>query len=130
MIYSPRQELYNAMFEVSETLGYSTYQFLPPAKTPYPFVVMGTMQSISSSLKTAIQDQVTITINVWGDQEGWTKVDEMMLELEQAARRGFTTDHYRFKPLINEFSAETMIDDSVANTVLNHGLLSLSFILS
>ncbi|MDH5017582.1 hypothetical protein [Limosilactobacillus fermentum] len=130
MIYSPRQELYDALYEASEQLGYDTYQFLPPAKTPYPFVVMGSMQSISSSLKTAIQDRVIITIHVWGDQEGWSKVDSMMMELEKVARNGFLTDHYRFQAQINEFDAETMIDDSVANTVLNHGLLTLSFLLS
>ena len=127
---SPRQELYDALFMASQDLGYTTFQYLPPGQTPYPFVVINDVQMYKVSLKTAVQAHLVVTMHVWGDAESWTMVNDMLEQLESAAQRGFETKNYHFKARINDFDSQTVVDDSVPNTMLNHGLLTLSFVLS
>ena len=38
MLLIPTQELYDKIFEVSQSLGFDTYDYLPAKEVDYPFV--------------------------------------------------------------------------------------------
>lgn len=127
---APQTELYDALFMASESLGFKTFQFLPKPDTVYPFVVMNSIQTLKVSLKTALQARFIVTIHFWGDEESWNEIIQMMELLNRTARKGFVTDSYRFTARVQDFDSQILVDDSVPNTMLNHGLLTLSFVLT
>ena len=112
MLLIPTQELYDKIFEVSQSLGFNTYDYLPAKEVDYPFVQLANTQQ---------------TIHVWGTLKMRYQVTQMMERLNQLADGTLCTDNFRFIGRNNQSDFQIMNDTSVPDTVLVHGVLTLFF---
>ena len=112
--------------------GYTTYDHLPleNENAPYPFVLVGSVQTLPVVTKNAVQGQIVANVDVWGDGESRFEVSQMMndifIQCMQPVRLGDTFVRLR----IDQYENQIIQDTSVPNTVLNHGMMTLVFNLS
>ena len=68
---TPDQLIYDYLFELSLNAGYTTYDHLPleSENVPYPFVVIGAVQTIPITTKNAVYGTITVNIDVWGNDD-------------------------------------------------------------
>lgn len=110
------------------TAGYKTYDHLPmqAENAPYPFVIIGDMNVVSSSTKTSLQGNVVITIDVWGDEHGRLTVSEMVERLFKCSIGVINTKHYRYFGHASEQTKDFTQDQTVKDTILNRGTLTVT----
>lgn len=108
--------------ELVEILGVDNVYYNNPMDkaTPYPFVVIGDVQSIPNSNKNAIFEKIYITVDFWGDINNRFKLSEFSLNLKNKLIEN--------KLLINETSEQTLKDTST-NEVLFRNKLVLVFLI-
>lgn len=129
---TPDQLIYDYIFQSSLNSGYTTYDHLPleSENAPYPFVIIGAVQTLPVVTKNAVQGQIVANIDVWGDAESHFKVSQMMndifIQCMQPVKLGDTFVRLR----IDQYEKQIFQDTSVPNTVLNHGMMTLVFNLS
>ena len=129
---TPDQLIYDYIFQLSLNSGYTTYDHLPleNEKAPYPFVLVGSVQTLPVVTKNAVQGQIVANVDVWGDGESHFKVSQMMndifIQCMQPVRLGDAFVRLR----IDQYENQIIQDTSVPNTVLNHGMMTLVFNLS
>lgn len=129
---TPDQLIYDYIFQLSLNSGYTTYDHLPleSENAPYPFVIIGAVQTLPVVTKNAVQGQIVANIDVWGDAESHFKVSQMMndifIQCMQPVKLGDTFVRLR----IDQYENQIIQDTSVPNTVLNHGMMTLVFNLS
>lgn len=123
------QLIFDYLFQLSLNSGYSTYDHLPleTENAPYPFVVIGSVQTLPVVTKNALQGQLVANVDVWGDGEGRFKVSQMMNDIFVQASQPVELDGYSVRLKINDYDNQIMQDTSVPNTVLNHGMMTLVF---
>ena len=127
MLAIPTQELYDKIFEVSQSLEFDTYDCLPAKEVDYPFVQLANTQQTTLNLKTAKGGLISQTIHVWGTLKMRYQVTQMMEQLNQLADGTLITDNFRFIGRNNQSDFQIMNDTSVPDTVLVHGVLTLFF---
>ena len=93
----------------------------------YPFVVIGSVQTLPVVTKNALQGQIVANVDVWGDGEGRFKVSQMMNDIFVQASQPVELDGYSVRLKINDYDNQIMQDTSVPNTVLNHCMMTLVF---
>ena len=110
MINIPDQVLYDDIFRASETLGYTTYDFLPPEGTEYPFVVVGGIQTILSPTKSRLRARVVASVDVWGKDDSRKDITVMGHNLVRVLH----TDSYNkpYRVMLQEVMIDTIQDDS------------------
>lgn len=119
------QQAFDAIYKVSDALGYSTYVELPDAKEPYPFVVLGEVQIIPLATLSGMLGRVVATIDVWGTSDSRREVASMCQSL-------LVNSNYLAMQTIdasldaNASNFRILRDDST-DSVLWHGVLSLEF---
>lgn len=129
---TPDQLIFDYIYQLSLNSGYTTYDHLPleSENAPYPFVLVGSVQTLPVTTKNAIQGQITANVDVWGDGESRFKVSQIMndifIQCMQPVRLGDTFVRLR----IDQYDNQIIQDTSVPNTVLNHGIMTLVFNLS
>ena len=123
------QLIFDYLFQLSLNSGYSTYDHLPleTENAPYPFVVIGSVQTLPVVTKNALQGQIVANVDVWGDGEGRFKVSQMMNDIFIQASQPVELDGYSVRLKIDDYDNQIMQDTSVPNTVLNHGMMTLVF---
>lgn len=123
------QLIFDYLFQLSLNSGYSTYDHLPleSENAPYPFVVIGSVQTLPVVTKNALQGQLVANVDVWGDGEGRFKVSQMMNDIFIQASQPVELDGYSVRLKIDDYDNQIMQDTSVPNTVLNHGMMTLVF---
>lgn len=123
------QLIFDYLFQLSLSSGYSTYDHLPleSENAPYPFVVIGSVQTLPVVTKNALQGQIVANVDVWGDGEGRFKVSQMMSDIFVQASQPVELDGYSVRLKIDDYDNQMMQDTSVPNTVLNHGMMTLVF---
>ena len=126
---SPEQVIYDYVYTVCEGLGYKTYDHLPMGNenAPYPFVLVGEINSNDNSWKTVVGSLITLTVHVWGDEEQRFVVSDMADSIVNGLRKCHNSEGYSFINRINQTQKQFIQDTSVSNTVLNHGVLTLVF---
>ena len=118
-------QAFDAIYKVSDALGYSTYVELPDAKEPYPFVVLGEVQIIPLATMSGMLGRVVATIDVWGTSDSRREVASMCQSL-------LVNSNYLAMQTIdasldaNASNFRILRDDST-DSVLWHGVLSLEF---
>lgn len=127
MLAIPTQELYDKIFEVSQSLGFDTYDYLPAKEVEYPFIQLANTQQTTLNLKTAKGGLISQTIHVWGTLKMRYQVTQIMEQLNQLSDRTLITDNFRFVGRNNQSDFQIMNDTSVPDTVLVHGVLTLFF---
>lgn len=119
------QQAFDAIYKVSDELGYSTHVELPDAKEPYPFVVLGEVQIIPLATLSGMLGRVVATIDVWGTSDSRREVASMCQSL-------LVSSNYLAMQTIdasldaNASNFRILRDDST-DSVLWHGVLSLEF---
>lgn len=123
------QLIFDYLFQLSLSLGYSTYDHLPleSENAPYPFVVIGSVQTLPVVTKNALQGQIVANVDVWSDGEGRFKVSQMMNDIFVQASQPVELDGYSVRLKIDDYDNQIMQDTSVQNAVLNHGMMTLVF---
>ena len=123
------QLIFDYLFQLSLNSGYSTFDHLPleTENAPYPFVVIGSVQTLPVVTKNALQGQIVANVDVWGDGEGRFKVSQMMNDIFIQASQPVELDGYSVRLKIDDYDNQIMQDTSVPNTVLNHGMMTLVF---
>lgn len=123
------QLIFDYLFQLSLNSGYSTYDHLPLAteNAPYPFVVIGSVQTLPVVTKNALQGQIVANVDVWGDGEGRFKVSQMMNDIFVQSSQPVELDGYSVRLKIDDYDNQMMQDTSVPNTILNHGMMTLVF---
>lgn len=127
-ITSPEQELYDYFYAFSQDCGFKTYDHLPmeTENAPYPFVIIGDMQTVPSATKTSLNGNVLLTIDIWGDKKQRFAVSNMAERFFYTSIGQLLTDNYRFFGRVEDQSKEFTQDQSVPNTVLNRATLTLN----
>ena len=123
------QLIFDYLFQLSLNSGYSTYDHLPleTENAPYPFVVIGSVQTLPVVTKSALQGQIIANVDVWGDGEGRFKVSQMMNDIFVQSSQPVELDGYSVRLKIDDYDNQIIQDTSVPNTVLNHGMMTLVF---
>ncbi|WP_278746092.1 hypothetical protein [Ligilactobacillus agilis] len=123
------QLIFDYLFQLSLNSGYSTYDHLPleTENAPYPFVVIGSVQTLPVVTKNALQGQLVANVDVWGDGEGRFKVSQMMNDIFVQSLQPVELDGYSVRLKIDDYDNQIIQDTSVPNTVLNHGMMTLVF---
>lgn len=129
---SAQAEIYDYIFKACETFGYDTYDHLPleSENAKYPFVVCGEQQQTNTVTTTSINSTIYMTVHVWGSRRQHDDVSKMManvaaLSYDPALR----TEHHFFTGKPNLIDNQIMIDDTIANTLLWHGVITMAFYL-
>lgn len=82
--YSPRQQLFDTLFDTSTEAGFRTFNKLPSSDVDYPFVVIEqTAQSGNRLSKFKRAGTLNATVSVWGTQNDSGSVDLIMWQLDQ-----------------------------------------------
>lgn len=123
------QLIFDYLFQLSLNSGYSTYDHLPleSENAPYPFVVIGAVQTLPVVTKNALQGKIVANVDVWGNGEGRFKVSQMMNDIFVQSSQPVELDGYSVRLKIDDYDNQIIQDTSVPNTVLNHGMMTLVF---
>ena len=99
------QLIFDYLFQLSLSSGYSTYDHLPleSENAPYPFVVIGSVQTLPVVTKNALQGQIVANVDVWGDGEGRFKVSQMMNDIFVQASQPVELDGYSVRLKIDDY---------------------------
>lgn len=126
---TPDQLIYDYLFELSLNAGYTIYDHLPleGENAPYPFVVIGAVQTTPTTTKNAVYGQITVNIDVWGNAESRFEISKIMNDIFVQAMQPVRIQGYSVRLRIDRSDNQIIQDMSVPNTILNHGMLTLIF---
>lgn len=126
-IKSPEQAVYDYFYSFALKQGWSTYDHLPMQneKAKYPFVIIGDVQGVPSATKTSLNGNVIVTVDVWGDKEARSVVSDMIERFFRAAIGGHVAGNYRIFGNAVDQTKALIQDQTVPDTVLNHGIATL-----
>ena len=127
MLQIPTQELYDKIFEASQSCGFDTYDYLTAKEVDYPVVQLANTQQTSMKQKTAKGGRIAQNRDVWGTQKMSYQGTQMMEKLNQLADGTLITDNFRFIGRNNQSVFQIMNVTSVPDTGLVHGVLTLFF---
>lgn len=125
-------ELYDYVASKCESWGYDTWDHLPldSENAKYPFVIIGERQSTLSITKNSVGETLYITAHVWGSRRQREVVEAITAHITSLTyNSAFRTKHYFYSGRPGLVDNQIMIDDSIANTLLWHGVITMAFIL-
>lgn len=107
-------------------MGYDVYDgFLPPEKTPYPFIYLSDSQQLDANTKNAVIGDVIQRINVWSNtpkQRG--TVSKMLIDIKTVCRQIVHTENFAWT--VRNIDQRIMAD-ATTQTPLLHGVLDVEF---
>lgn len=122
----PQQELFSELLTKIREKGYDVYDgFLPPPKTPYPFVYMADSQQTDDPNKSAVFGNVYQTIHVWhNNPKKRGEVSAILLNIKKICYKIERTSTFGWMVLsINQ----RILPDNTTNQPLLHGVLEVEF---
>ena len=125
-------ELYEYIFKKCEEMGFDTWDHLPldSEDAPYPFVIVGEQQKTPSITKLSVGGTFYVTVHIWGSRQQRKQVHQMAAQVERLTYNpAFRTEHYLFTGRPGLVDNQIMIDDTIENTLLWHGVITMAFIL-
>lgn len=125
----PDQELFDRLYQLAQRLGYRVYDHLPMENEPvdYPFVVISDVTLVPATYKDSLGGHFTIDLHVWASGEDRYLVAQMINGLSRLGRGLFLTPHFRFQGRPGANQQQILVDQSVPDTVLMHGVLTLTY---
>lgn len=120
---SPQQAIYDALFQVSLSLGYSTYPFLPAKDATYPFVYVGEQFDNDRNTKTLVYGDVTTRLHLYHDYRKRSELTGMMDNLKHEIRKLRYADGFSLN--IKRINAQTLLDTSTPDP-LYHGIIEVA----
>lgn len=126
---SPEQELYDTIFSKIMDMGYTVYDYLPPANenVEYPFVVVGNVESVGQANKGALFATISIHIDVWGSRTDRMSVTTITDALYKSLVNGIQGEDYEYKPRFNQNTKQFIQDTSIPDQIFNRGMLDLNY---
>src|SRR5699024_22242 len=119
---SPQQQIFDKVFMESMSLGYPTFDFLPPDNQKLPFVYIGEQFDQDRRTKGLLYADVQQTLHVYGDYRKRRQVTDMVDNLKAAIRKIKHTDNFYIK--INNITSQMITDDSTSQR-LWHGIIEV-----
>lgn len=110
---------------IEDTLGYTVYPSLPDLDAEYPFVVMGSVQTVQIPDKTHHRYKFFVNLDVWGDDNNRADVSMMATKIRESLRY-FKAENLHFKLVQHDVELRT---DNSTSSQLWRGLLFLEFII-
>ena len=123
----PQQELFCALKQKIESLGYDVYDgVLPPSGTDYPFVYLGDFQQIDDiGNKTTVFGSVAATVHIWSNTpKNRGTVSSMQLAIKEVCYALKETSNFHWWAYT---ITQRIIPDNTTNTPLLHGVLDVEF---
>ncbi|MCT3021064.1 hypothetical protein EFN43_08335 [Pediococcus pentosaceus] len=124
---SPAQDVYDRYFKLSKQLKYETYDYLPASneKVKYPFVVLSGIEDNKGNTKTELTGSIVLTIDCWGTPKQRLIISEMVERFFNASIGRVHTENYLFYGNAQQQSTRILIDTSVPNSTLLHGIVTV-----
>ena len=130
---SPQQQIYDAVFAASLSLGFDTYDYLPADSASYPFVYVGEQINQDFKTKRFLYGEVQQSVHIYaiqrnGEQPDGTNRNEftgIMDQLKVEMRKIKRTDN--FKILKQSINDQVLLDTSTS-TALLHGVVEVRFL--
>lgn len=124
MIKQPDQELYDEVFKICQGLGYNVFTYLPPDKTPYPFVYIGESQELPTATKSILFGTIQLSIHIYGLHTKRKQVSDMKGAIMHELRTFRQSENFNWK-ILNNSTQPQMLQDTTTNTALWHCVIPL-----
>lgn len=121
---TPYDELFDKAFEVSESLGFSTYDYLPQDEVAYPFVFIGEQFNEDQLTKGRMVGESNIIVHIFHDHLHRRELNAAMARLRVALLNIRETEHFSWNPAGS--NSNTVGDGSPANPTF-HGFLDITY---
>lgn len=120
----PDQELYDEVYKICQTLEYNVFNYLPPDKTPYPFVYIGESQELPQATKSVLVGTVQLNIHIYGLHTERKQVSDMKGAILWELRKLRQSKNFNWK-ISNNQTQPQMLQDTTTNTALWHCVIPL-----
>lgn len=120
----PQQQIFNKVFEVCLSLGFSTFDYLPAEGEKYPFVFVGEQTDVDRANKSTVTGLVMQTIHFYGDYRKRGDLSVMMNDLRRELRKVKHTKNFYIN--VKNINARTLPDNTAARR-LTHGIVEVEF---
>lgn len=122
MAKSPQQIIYDALFQISLSLGYRTYPFLPAKETSYPFVYVGEQFDNDRNTKSIVYGDVMTRLHIYHDYRKRSELTGMMDNLKHEIRKLKRAEGFAIN--VKRINAQTVLD-TTAPDALYHGIVEV-----
>ena len=120
------QELYDTLFQLSQSLDYPTYDSPPQKNTKFPVVVIGHTHLLPIPNKSQLIGRITATIHTWTLADNRSQASTIGNRLYQQAINLKQTKSYRLNSVLQGCQTRLLIDDST-DILLWHGIIELEY---
>ena len=124
---SPELQLFNEIFSKSQAMGYATYDYLPDASAPYPFVHVD--ESDSDDIinnKDDILGDILQTVHVWGYADDRATFKSIEWDIKQMLRDLYSLKNYYVR--LQSLNSTVNIDRTTNDSLL-HGVIEVGYII-
>jgi hypothetical protein len=121
---SPQQQIYDAVFLISNNFGYRTVDYLPADDFGYPFVFVGEQFDSDLRTKTSIYGNVVQTVHVYHSHRKRGELTTMMNNLKTGFRKLKRTENFYIA--CKSIEGQTLPDNSTSEPLL-HGIIEVEF---
>lgn len=120
----PDQELYDEVYKICQFLRYNVFTYLPPDKTPYPFVYIGESQELPQATKSVLVGTIQLNIHIYGLHTKRKQVSDMKGAILWELRKLRQSKNFNWK-ISNNQTQPQMLQDTTTNTALWHCVIPL-----
>lgn len=120
----PNQAIYDEVFKLATSLGFSTYTYLP-GDVGYPFIFLGEQFNNPLEAKTdRLLGKSRLTVHFYGIADKRKLLTDMASKLLEGLKRLRRTDGYSIGYVAS--NSQFMLDNTTAQTLL-HGIVEVEF---
>lgn len=121
---SPQQQIFNEVYKVCLSLGYSTYDYLPADEVAYPFVYVGEQFDQDIATKSIIYGNVQQRVHLYHDYRKRGDMSQMMNNIKRELRKLKHTKNF-YITVIN-INSQILPDNTTAQSLV-HGIIEVDF---
>lgn len=120
----PNQAIYDEVFKLATSLGFSTYTYLP-GDVGYPFIFLGEQFNNPLEAKTdRLLGKSRLTVHFYGIADKRKLLTDMASKLLEGLKRLRRADSYSIGYVVS--NSQFMLDNTTAQTLL-HGIVEVEF---
>ena len=120
----PNQAIYDEVFKLATSLGFSTYTYLP-GDVGYPFIFLGEQFNNPLEAKTdRLLGKSRLTVHFYGIADKRKLLTDMASKLLDGLKRLRRADSYSIGYVAS--NSQFMLDNTTAQTLL-HGIIEVEF---
>ncbi len=122
---SPRQLLYDTVFERLSMLGFIVYDKLPMEEVPYPFIVIkNNLSEYDKRQKSNRSMALSLKIDIWHLSDNRGEYDKTLTQIEQSL---FSLVSIEGLPLmVRDLRTNEMTDTTTKDSLL-HGIIDVTY---